>query len=99
MIPRSRTPWLATLSLIAVLGLAVACGSGGAAPEPAAADHTSDAAASFRLSRVKTGLGDAIGVYHVLGQANRLYIVQKSGTIRVLQRGKLVEMANQFRRW
>ncbi len=90
MIPRSRTPWLATLSLIAVLGLAVACASGEAAPEPAAADHTSAAAASFRLSRVKTGLGDAIGVYHAPGQANRLYLVQQSGTIRVLQRGKLV---------
>jgi glucose/arabinose dehydrogenase len=79
------------LSLIAVLGLAVACASGEAASEATGAgDHASNAAGSFRLSRVKSGLGDAVGVYHAPGQANRLYIVQKSGVIRVLQKGKLV---------
>jgi glucose/arabinose dehydrogenase len=78
------------LVLIAFLGLAAACASGDAAPESAGADHTSAAAPSFRLSRVKGGLGDAIGVYHAPAQANRLYIVQQRGTIRILQRGKLV---------
>jgi glucose/arabinose dehydrogenase len=79
------------LALIAFLGLAAACASGEAASESAGAgDHTSAQAGSFRLSRVKSGLGDAIGVYHAPGQANRLYIVQQSGTIRILQRGKLV---------
>ena len=76
--------------LIAVLGLAAACSSGDAAPESAGAGHASAQAASFRLSRIKGGLGDAVGVYHAPGQANRLYIVQQRGTIRILQRGKLV---------
>ena len=78
------------LVLIAFLGLAAACSSGEAAPESAGAGHTSAQAASFRLSRIKGGLGDAVGVYHAPGQANRLYIVQQRGTIRILQRGKLV---------
>jgi glucose/arabinose dehydrogenase len=91
MIHRSRTPWLAMLMLIAVLGVAVGCASGEAAPEPAGAgDQTSAQAGSFRLSRVRGGLGDAVGVVHAPRQANRLYIVQQSGTIRILQRGRLV---------
>ncbi len=91
MILRSRIPWLAMLALIAVLGLAVGCASGEAVAEPATAgDQTSAQAGSFRLSRVKSGLGDAVGVTFAPKQANRLYVVQQSGTIRILQRGRLV---------
>ena len=91
MIPRSRTPWLAIPALIAVLGLAVGCGSNEAAAEQAvAADQSSAQAGGFRLSRVKGGLGDAVAVTHAPQQANRLYVVQQSGTIRVLLRGRLV---------
>jgi glucose/arabinose dehydrogenase len=79
------------LALIAVLGIAVGCASGEAARAPAGAgDQTSAQAGSFRLSRVRGGLGDAVRVTHAPRQANRLYIVQQGGTIRILQRGRLV---------
>jgi glucose/arabinose dehydrogenase len=39
---------------------------------------------------VKSGLGDALYVTHAPQQPNRLYIVRQRGTIRILQRGRLV---------
>ena len=83
------------LALIATLGLAAGCASGDGVAEPAGADagagdQASAQAGGFRLSRVKAGLGDPIGVTFAPQQPNRLYIVRQSGTIRILQRGRLV---------
>jgi glucose/arabinose dehydrogenase len=39
---------------------------------------------------VRSGLGDAVYVTAAPGQANRLYVVQQSGRIRILDRGRLL---------
>ena len=46
-------------------------------------------AASFKLVRVKAGLGQALYVTHAPGEKNRLFIVNQNGTIRILDRGRL----------
>jgi len=47
-------------------------------------------AAGFKLKRVKAGLPSALYVTHAPGESNRLFIVNQNGTIRILQRGKLL---------
>jgi glucose/arabinose dehydrogenase len=48
------------------------------------------AAAGFKLQRVKAGLPSALYVTHAPGESNRLFIVNQNGTIRILQRGRLL---------
>jgi glucose/arabinose dehydrogenase len=47
-------------------------------------------AAGFKLQRVTGGLPQALYVTHAPGEANRLFIVNQDGTIRILQRGRLL---------
>jgi glucose/arabinose dehydrogenase len=68
------------------------CGSGGdaagAAPEPAPAREEAQAG-GYRLAKVAGNLGDALYVTGAPGQPGRLYVVQQSGRIRILERGRL----------
>lgn len=50
----------------------------------------SAATPGVKLRPVAGGLGDALLVTHAPGEKNRLYVVQQSGTIRILQRGRLL---------
>ncbi len=43
-----------------------------------------------KLKPLNRGLGDALLVTHAPGEKNRLYVVQQSGKIRVIQRGRLL---------
>ncbi|MGD9571278.1 MAG: sorbosone dehydrogenase family protein [Thermoleophilia bacterium] len=72
------------------------CASGGdaavttgqqTAPAPTGAVEQ---ATGVRLAQVRSGLGDALYVTAAPGQRNRLYVVQQSGRVRVLERGRLV---------
>jgi glucose/arabinose dehydrogenase len=47
-------------------------------------------AASYEVKRVKSGLSSAVYVTGAPGQANRLFIVQQGGRIRILERGRLL---------
>jgi glucose/arabinose dehydrogenase len=86
---------------VAVLAAAlVGCGVGdddgaraertGTAPAAAGAEAPARAetATGFRLRRVAGGLGDALFVTAAPGQASRLFVVQQSGRIIVLQNGR-----------
>jgi glucose/arabinose dehydrogenase len=99
--PRRRTRAALTLGGIAaaaalVAGLALASRDGDgppAPPAPAPAAATGDATASatqagrVRLARVAS-VGDGLFVTGAPGSAGRLYVVQKSGTVRILQGGR-----------
>ncbi len=90
---------------VAAGALLAACGSGddggtaaatsaprtaGTASAPAAgAPARQDQAGRVRLTRVAGGLGDALYVTGAPGAANRLFVVQQSGRIRILERGRL----------
>ena len=76
--PRTRT-----LSILATAG-AIALTTG------LSAGASSADAAGFKLQRVKSGLPSALYVTHAPGESNRLFIVNQNGTIRVLQRGRLL---------
>ncbi len=95
MLPRPR----ALLALLALAALPLAgCGSSGGAAETttaatAASGASESAAGGVRLSRVKGGLGDALLVTAAPGQANRLYVVQQSGKVRILQNGRMLPTA------
>jgi len=73
-----------------------ACGGSGEAQADRTA--TGDAAGSaqeaatsgVRLARVRGGLGDALYLTGAPGQPGRLFVVQQSGRIRILQNGKLL---------
>lgn len=88
------------VALIAAIALLVACGSSddsAAGPTaargdtpPASTGASEQQVPSLRLARVRAGLGDALYVTGAPGQANRLFVVQQSGRIRILQNGRLV---------
>jgi glucose/arabinose dehydrogenase len=93
---RRRLPLAA--AALAAAALLAACGSdpassGEAAPQEqppaAAAPAAEQQARGVRLARVSAGLGDALYVTAAPGQANRLYVVQQSGRIRIIERGRL----------
>ncbi len=98
MITRTRTAALAALALAA--GALVGCGSGDAAQASAPATtaaatatpapRTEDATPGVRLARVRGGLGDALYVTGAPGQPNRLFVVEQSGRIRILDHGRLL---------
>jgi len=89
----------ASAALLAALTFA-ACGGDAAEAPPVTAGVTSPAAeagtgaseqqAGYRLTRVRAGLGDAVYVTGAPGQANRLFVVQQSGRIRIIERGRLL---------
>lgn len=90
------------LAILAVLAAAavslVGCGSGDesqAAPAPPAQEgaggQAETATSGVRLARVRGGLGDALFVTAAPAQANRLYIVQQSGRILILDHGRLLK--------
>ena len=98
----SRSP-RRVLALIAggVAALAlVACGGGagdadagtatGGGTAAATAPAQEAATAGVRLARVHGALGDALYVTGAPGQAGRLFVVQQSGRIRILQNGRLI---------
>jgi glucose/arabinose dehydrogenase len=92
---RSR---LATIAVLAAAVSLVGCGSGDAsraAPatstQESAAGGAETATAGVRLARVRGGLGDALFVTAAPGQANRLYVVQQSGRILILDHGRLLK--------
>ncbi len=85
--------------VLAIAAAAIAfagCASGGdaavtTAPDPAPTSTGAvEQAAGVRLAAVRSGLGDALFVTAAPGQANRLYVVQQSGRVRVLERGRLL---------
>ncbi len=93
--PRRLRPLLALLALAAVpLGGCGASTTGAAETttgDATAASGASESAASgVRLARVKSGLGDALLATSAPGRANRLYIVQQSGKVRILQNGRML---------
>ena len=91
---RRRSCTLAALALAAAT--LAGCGSGGDAAEatpPAqsgSGERTESAATGVRLVRVRAGLDDALYVTAAPGQPGRLYIVQQSGRVRILDHGRLL---------
>lgn len=93
---------LAAVLSLAALAVAAGCGSGddGSASTPAdrpeatetsagAGTGAAEQARGLRLVRVRGGLDDALFVTAAPGRPNRLYVVQQSGRIRILDRGRL----------
>jgi len=58
-------------------------------PGEEARERTESARAPFRVTRVTGGLRDALYVTGAPGEASRLFVVRQSGTVRILQRGRL----------
>lgn len=90
---RRRVTVLAALAASAVA--LTACGNddgsgAGAAPTTGAAGAAVEQAApGIRLVTVRSGLDDALYVTAAPGQPGRLYVVQQSGRIRILDHGRL----------
>ena len=93
MIPRTRPAALAALALAAAF--LAGCGSGDAAQPTdsaqgsATAPRVEAATPGVRLARVRGGLGDALYVTGAPGEPGRLFIVQQSGRILILDHGRL----------
>jgi glucose/arabinose dehydrogenase len=87
---------IAALVAVGVMAFAACGGDGDAADAPAPTAGDTPAAAgeqqtgAYRLARVRAGLGDALYVTGAPGQADRLFVVQQSGRIRILERGRLL---------
>lgn len=95
--PRSTRRMLALAAGAAAALVLAACGGGSDGMEadattgaPAAAPAQETATGGVRLARVRGGLGDALFVTGAPGQPGRLFVVQQSGRIRVLQNGRLL---------
>jgi glucose/arabinose dehydrogenase len=74
---RGRRILIAIAFLAASVWAAAGVSPAGAAP-----------AGGFRLAKVAGGIGDALYVTYAPGQPGRLYLVQQSGRIRILERGR-----------
>jgi glucose/arabinose dehydrogenase len=80
----------ATLALGVAVATACAAGDdGSSAALPTLATRTENATAGVRLVRVAGGLGDALYITGAPGEPNRLFVVQQSGRIRILDHGRL----------
>jgi glucose/arabinose dehydrogenase len=83
---------IAAIALACACAALAGCGSdgdaAGAAAEPAPPREEAQAG-GFRLAKVAGNLGDALYVTGAPGQPGRLYVVQQSGRIRILERGRL----------
>ncbi|MGD9695535.1 MAG: sorbosone dehydrogenase family protein [Thermoleophilia bacterium] len=89
---RSPRALIVMLLAAALLAIAAACGSASQSSDPvggaATAGQTADQAGGFRLARVASGLDDALYVTHAPGLRNRLFVVEQSGRIVILQNGR-----------
>lgn len=81
---------LAGAVLVAVAAVALAGTREDDPDAPVADASTEHQASGYRLVRVKGGLGDALYVTGAPGQPNRLFVVQQSGRIRILDAGRLL---------
>ncbi len=94
---RVRSRLRPLLALLVLAGVTLAgCAGGDDASEASettapAASSGASAHAGPRLAAVRRGLGDALFVTAAPGQANRLYVVQQSGRILILQNGRLLK--------
>ena len=81
---------IAAIALVAAAIAVAGCGSGaGVASEGGTAPREEAQAGGFRLAKVSGNLGDALFVTAAPGQPGRLYAVQQSGRIRILEGGRL----------
>jgi glucose/arabinose dehydrogenase len=95
---------IAAIALASAAFAAAACGSDGSGDEAAAPGGESAATAAgpaaaaprdeaqaggFRLAKTSGNLNDALYVTAASGQPGRLYVVQQSGRIRILERGRV----------
>jgi glucose/arabinose dehydrogenase len=95
---------IAAIALASAAFAAAACGSDGSGDEaaapggepaataagPAAAAPRDEAqAGGFRLAKTSGNLNDALYVTAAPGQPGRLYVVQQTGRIRILERGRV----------
>jgi glucose/arabinose dehydrogenase len=78
---------IAAIALVVAAAALAGCASGGGAAGAPPRDE--DQRGGFRLARVAGGLGDALLVTSAPGQPGRLYVVQQSGRIRILERGRM----------
>ena len=98
MITRTRTAALAALALAAAAAVGGAAGDAAppsapatrAAATTAPAPRVEDATPRIRLARVRGGLGDALYVTGAPGRPNRLFVVEQSGRVRILDHGRLL---------
>lgn len=94
---RRVRPRLRPLLALLVLAGATLAGCAGsddgaeASAGPATTASGASAHAGPRLAAVRRGLGDALFVTAAPGQPNRLYIVQQSGRVLILQNGRLLK--------
>jgi len=96
---RWRRPRAVVLAAGLILAAGVGCGSASEPEEEpeAAAEDTATATArvptqtgaAFRLTRVASGVGDALYITGIPGQPSRLAVVQQGGRIRIIERGRL----------
>ena len=96
MSPPRRATALAALALsaaaLAGCGSVAGDGADAASTQQAGAPaRGEDATARVRLVRVRSGLRDAVYVTAAPGQPRRLYVVQQSGTVRIIDRGRLLK--------
>ena len=81
---------IAAIALVAAAIAVAGCGSDdGAAGEGGTAPREEAQAGGFRLAKSSGNLGDALFVTAAPGQPGRLYVVQQSGRIRILERGRM----------
>ena len=86
---RFRPRHLAIAALAAASASLAGCAAGTAAQASAGSGTKTEDATGVRLARVRGNLGDALYVTAAPGQPNRLYIVQQSGRILILDHGRL----------
>ena len=84
---------VAAIALLCAALAAAACGSSGGGDDgsgdAAQAPSQEAQAGGFRLVKAVGNLGDALFVTAGPGPAGRLYVVQQSGRIRILHKGRL----------
>ena len=81
---------IAAIALVAAAIAVAGCGSDdGAASEGGTAPREEAQAGGFRLAKSSGNLGDALFVTAAPGQPGRLYVVQQSGRIRILEGGRV----------
>ncbi len=85
---------IVAIALVCASAALAGCASGGEAgppsPPPSRPPPREEAqAGGYRLAKVAGNLGDALYVTAAPGQPGRLYVVQQSGRIRILERGRM----------
>jgi glucose/arabinose dehydrogenase len=83
---------IAAIALACASAALAGCGSDGDAARAATQSpppREEAQAGGYRLAKVAGNLGDALFVTSAPGQPGRLYVVQQSGRIRILERGRM----------